>query len=177
VIPAAYIAQWGAGAPWPQRQQIEQDLVLSRLIVAIANDPLLGEDLAFRGGTCLHKLHLPTALRYSQDLDYTRMSGGGIKEHLNALRDVTDAAGLVEKGTRRSGAMIHFHAEAPATDGGKKVITVEIRIDETTAYLPRERIHYEVRSRWYSGDADVSTFQIDELMGTKLRALRALEGA
>lgn len=92
MIPGAYITHWGGGAPWPERQQVEQDLVLCRLIVDVANDPLLGNDLAFRGGTCLHKLHLPTALRYSEDLDYTRISSGGIKDHLAALRRVSEAA-------------------------------------------------------------------------------------
>jgi len=55
-------------APWPERRQVEQDLILSRLILEIAADALLGKELAFRGGTCLHKLHLPAALRYSEDL-------------------------------------------------------------------------------------------------------------
>jgi hypothetical protein len=37
LIPAAFVTQWAAGGPWPTRQQVEQDLVLSRLIVEIAN--------------------------------------------------------------------------------------------------------------------------------------------
>ena len=78
MIPAAHITHWAAGAPWPTRQQIEQDLILSRLIIEFACPPLLGEALAFRGGTCLHKLHLPTALRYSEDLDYVRTTAGPV---------------------------------------------------------------------------------------------------
>jgi hypothetical protein len=49
VIARDYITQWSVGAPWPQRQQIEQDLILSRLILEIAGDSLLGKELAFRG--------------------------------------------------------------------------------------------------------------------------------
>jgi predicted nucleotidyltransferase component of viral defense system len=44
--------------------------VLSRLIIEIANNATLGEELVFRGGTCLHKLYLSKPLRYSEDLDY-----------------------------------------------------------------------------------------------------------
>ncbi len=69
MIPKAHITHWAAGAPWPSELQVEQDLILSRLIIEISNHDLLGAELAFRGGTCLHKLHLPTALRYSEDLD------------------------------------------------------------------------------------------------------------
>lgn len=33
---------------------------------------------SFRGGTALHKLHLESAYRYSEDLDYVRTSASGI---------------------------------------------------------------------------------------------------
>jgi predicted nucleotidyltransferase component of viral defense system len=72
VIAQAYLNEWSSRAPWPQQVQIEQDLVLSRLIVEIAQHELLGGELTFRGGTCLHKLHLRKQLRYSEDLDYVR---------------------------------------------------------------------------------------------------------
>src|SRR5665647_1340997 len=38
--------------------QVEQDLLLSQLICLIAGDDYLGDELVFRGGTCLHKLYL-----------------------------------------------------------------------------------------------------------------------
>jgi hypothetical protein len=38
VIPQAAITEWGRTVPWPTVEQIEQDLLLSRLIVEIAND-------------------------------------------------------------------------------------------------------------------------------------------
>ena len=74
MIPARHIRAWSRVAPWLTEEQIEQDLVLSRLIVEIANHPVLGEELVFRGGTCLHKVVLPEPLRYSEDLDYVRAS-------------------------------------------------------------------------------------------------------
>ncbi len=58
MITQADIAHWQQRVPWPTLEQVEQDLVLSRLIVEIANHPLLGNELVFRGGTCLHKLWL-----------------------------------------------------------------------------------------------------------------------
>ena len=51
MIPAAAITAWSAFAPWATLAQIEQDLILSRLIVEIAEDPTLGPQLAMRGGT------------------------------------------------------------------------------------------------------------------------------
>lgn len=65
MIPKKHILQWSAKAPWTLESQIEQDLVLSRIIVEIFSDPFLAKQLAFRGGTALHKLFLPQAERYS----------------------------------------------------------------------------------------------------------------
>ncbi|HZL49129.1 MAG TPA: nucleotidyl transferase AbiEii/AbiGii toxin family protein [Solirubrobacteraceae bacterium] len=166
-----YITQWGLGAPWPARRQIEQDLILSRLILEIAGDPLLGGELAFRGGTCLHKLHLPTALRYSEDLDYVRGTRGAIGPYIDALREITVRVGLIEKSRELTGQMTHFICTAPTEDGGEIRVKIEINIAETESSLPRITRPYAVDSRWWSGQADVNTFQIEELMSTKLRAL------
>ncbi len=76
MIPAASITHWSRGAPWPSPDQVEQDLLLSRLICEIASHPMLGDELVFRGGTCVHKLHLPQSMRYSEDLDYVRATHG-----------------------------------------------------------------------------------------------------
>ena len=48
-----YISEWSQQAPWQLDSQIEQDLILSRVIVEIFNHPKLAEALAFRGGTAL----------------------------------------------------------------------------------------------------------------------------
>lgn len=69
MIQNTHLTAWQIYAPWPRRSQIEQDLRLSRGVAAIFADPLLGEYLAMRGGTVLHKAHLAPAARYSEDID------------------------------------------------------------------------------------------------------------
>lgn len=88
---------WRSKAPWPDRVQIEQDLLLSRLMIEINRDEVLGPELAMRGGTCLHKLHLPSPLRYSEDLDYVRLTHTGIKPYTQALAKLADEIGLAEE--------------------------------------------------------------------------------
>lgn len=85
MIPADAITSWGVDHLWPTREQVEQDLLLSRAICAIASDPYLGDELVFRGGTALHKLHLNRPYRYSEDLDYVRSSATGIAPLTQAL--------------------------------------------------------------------------------------------
>ena len=56
MITQADIAHWRTHVPWISPEDVEQDLVLSRLIIQFARHQLLGKELLFRGGTCLHKL-------------------------------------------------------------------------------------------------------------------------
>lgn len=51
MIPRPHIVEWGRRVGWPTDEQDEQDLLMSRLIVEIARDSYLGDELVFRGGT------------------------------------------------------------------------------------------------------------------------------
>lgn len=59
------ITQWNKIVPWNDNAQVEQDLIISRALVAIFSDKFLASQLAFRGGTALHKLYLSPQPRYS----------------------------------------------------------------------------------------------------------------
>ncbi len=177
MIPRAYLTEWGVDAPWPTVAQIEQDLILSRLIVDIAAHPLLSRELAFRGGTCLHKLHLPRPYRYSEDLDYVRTnSTPRLGDVFSAPREIAiERVGLREH--RRSFpsqesdvAGIWFDAD-PTSEEGRIRVKIEINTAETDPFRERVVRPYAVHSRWWSGSADVPTFDLNELLATKLRAL------
>ena len=170
MIPDAAITHWSRVAPWPSRDQVEQDLVLSRIVCEIANHPLLGEELAFRGGTCLHKLHLARPLRYSEDLDYVRATHGPIGPVLDALRDIAAAVGMApvtDVGTIPK-ALLRSAFESGA---GRLQVKIEINTHETAPARPHVRLPWEVVSPWWSGRAEVLTFDPAELVATKLRAL------
>src|SRR5437868_3732800 len=58
-----------AQVPWPNLRQVEQDLLLCLTMQALFNDEFLRSQIAMRGGTLLHKIHLAPAARYSEDID------------------------------------------------------------------------------------------------------------
>src|SRR4030067_2827221 len=58
-----------SAVPWPELYQVEQDLLLSLAMRAIFDDRFLADQVAMRGGTVLHKVHLAPAARYSEDID------------------------------------------------------------------------------------------------------------
>ena len=47
--------------PWPSQVQVEQDLLLCRAMVTLFDDAFLQGQIAMRGGTLLHKVHLAPA--------------------------------------------------------------------------------------------------------------------
>lgn len=170
MIPAAFITDWANTVGWPTDEQIEQDLVLSRLIIEIANDDYLGTELVFRGGTCLHKLHLNPALRYSEDLDYVRRSEGGIGVLLDAVRAIADRLGMNVTTNIKSFPKIRLRA--PFTSGnGTMSVKVEVNTYERSPARELVRVPYTLNSQWYRGSADVQTFAVAELVATKIRAL------
>ena len=91
MIPMMNIIAWSHRAPWPEMRQIEQDLIISRAIVAIFSDEHLRKQLRFRGGTALNKLHFPQPFRYSEDIDLVRTESGPIGPVLDRLRDVLES--------------------------------------------------------------------------------------
>ena len=58
MIAEKYLLEWREVFPWTKMHFAEQDLLISRAIVAIYSDPYLAERLAWRGGTALYKLYL-----------------------------------------------------------------------------------------------------------------------
>ena len=78
MIPQAAIIHWRNFVPWPQEALVEQDLILSRALVEIFQDPLLSRGLMLRGGTALHKLFVQPSRRYSDDIDLHRPYVDGV---------------------------------------------------------------------------------------------------
>jgi predicted nucleotidyltransferase component of viral defense system len=169
MIPQAAITRWALDHPWSTPEQVEQDLILSRAICVIAADPYLGAELTFRGGTALHKLHFSQAYRYSEDLDYVRSTAGGVGRVLDTLRDLGRDLGFAVRSQLGEHPRVLWRAEAE--HGIPLRVKVEINTHERAPAMPIMSKPFAVESTWWSGSAQVRTFQLPELIATKLRAL------
>ena len=173
MIPQAAITAWGTSRPWPSFDAIEQDLLLARAIVEVYRHPLLSDELAFRGGTCLHQIHLAQPRRYSEDLDFVRVSNTSIGPVYDALRDVAATMGITDVQTV-SGRYPKMRWRAPATSDPQALLRIKIEMNtfETSPARVHVRIPFAVESpAYFTGNADVLTFDPAELVATKLRAL------
>ena len=170
MITQADIAHWRTHVPWISPEDVEQDLVLSRLIIEFAQHSLLGKELMFRGGTCLHKLWLDKPWRYSEDLDYVRRSQGGVGVVLDAIREVAADAGFDEV---RAQIGRHPRARLRSTFVGGRRLQIKVEINTFERFPARPTVTRELRidSPWFSGSAEVPIFTLEELTATKIRAL------
>lgn len=172
MIQRAYVTHWRARAPWPMDAQVEQDLVLSRALVELFRDPAIADSLAFRGGTALHKLFFERPGRYSEDIDLVQQAAGPIGPIFDAVRARLDPW-LGEAGSKQGEgrASLVYRFETTALPVQSVRLKVEINTREHLAVLGARVVPFSVASPWFSGTAPITTFGIEELLGTKLRAL------
>ncbi len=171
MIPKPYIAKWQEHAPWKQFYQVEQDLVISRALVEIFSDEFLRENLAFRGGTALHKLYLNPASRYSEDLDLVQIKHGSIKPIMERLKDVITFFEEPRKTQVKGHGAKALHRFTSEYEEIRLRLKLEINCKEHFNVLDWVDFPFEVESEWFSGKAAIRTYSINELLGTKLRAL------
>jgi len=171
VIPRDFITESRAEAPWVQDFQVEQDLVISRALIAIFSHPLLREALAFRGGTALYKLHLKPAARYSEDIDLVQTRPEPAGRMMEALRGVLDpwlGAPVWKQTAGRVTFVYRFSSEE--TPPLPLRLKVEINSREHFAVYGLTQVPFAVSSRWFEGQCEICSYELDELLGTKLRA-------
>ena len=172
MIPQAHITAWRATAPWGDDAQVEQDLVLSRAVVEISADPELTGLFALRGGTALNKLFVQPPSRYSDDIDLVQAKAGAIGNALNAIRRRLDPwLGRPRRSSSEASVTLTYRFESEVPPIRPLRLKIEINTREHFAVLDYHRHPLAVANPWFSGEANVTTYQLDELMGTKLRAL------
>ncbi len=172
MIPRDYITEWRANAPWVQDFQVEQDLVISRALVDIFSHPLLQDELAFRGGTALYKLYLKPAARYSEDIDLVQVRSGPAGDMMSALREVLEPW-LGKPQWKQTEGRVTFNYRFQSEDPTPVSLRLKVEVNTREHFTAHgfQRAPFAVESRWFSGACEITTYGLEELLGTKLRAL------
>lgn len=171
MIPQSDIIEWSNSVAWRTNEQIEQDLVICRALVQIFNDDYLAGHLAFRSGTALHKLYLQPQPRYSEDIDLVQMKAEPIGEVLDRLRIVLDFIGKAKVEVGDTMATMKFRFESEIAPVVPLRLKIEINCREHFAELGWEKKDFSVQSNWFKGSCSLTTYKLEELLGTKIRAL------
>lgn len=172
MIPKAFINEWREHAPWRIDAHVEQDLVISRALVEMYSVVEVRERLAFRGGTALYKLHLLPPARYSEDIDLVQVEATPIGETLDVVRSVLDPwLGIPQRKFKEGRVNLVYRFKSEDSPPLKMRLKIEINTREHFTELGLSRVPLVVEGRWFEGSADITTFDVNELLGTKLRAL------
>jgi predicted nucleotidyltransferase component of viral defense system len=174
MIPMMNIIAWSNVVPWAEQHQVEQDLIIGRANIDLFADPFVREQLRIRGGTALNKLHFPAPVRYSEDIDLVRTTSGPIGPILDRVRERLEpwlGRANFDQGQVAPKLKFRVPAEDPAATAQIR-LKVEINTSEIEAYDAPQAVSFRVDNPWFSGSAEVSTFSREEMLATKLRALR-----
>jgi predicted nucleotidyltransferase component of viral defense system len=171
MIPQPAIRQWQESFSWRHDYQIEQDLIICRALVALFSDEYLASHLAFRGGTALHKLYLQPQPRYSEDIDLVQINAEPIKETIDRIRTVLSFLGepKVKQKAHNNTLIFRFDSEIPPIIPIR--LKVEINTREHFNVLGLSQYNFSVDNQWFSGNCKITTYSLEELLGTKFRAL------
>ncbi len=151
---------------------VEQDLIVCRALTGIFRDPVLSQKLVVRGGTALHKLYFHPPRRFSEDIDLVQIESGPIGPIFDALREVL--APILGKPKRKTGNRDrHAHVSHVLRNASRFPLRLKVEINsrEHFAILGIQKIAFAIESPWLTDVCEVMTFAVEELLGTKLRAL------
>jgi predicted nucleotidyltransferase component of viral defense system len=171
MIPRAEITAWRNKAPWQADEQVEQDLLICRALIEIFSDSQLSENLAFRGGTALHKLHLNPQARYSEDIDLVQTKPGAIGVVIDRLRKKLDFLGEPRINQKKFNNTIIFRYESEVPPVISMKLKVEINCREHFTVYGYKKFPFSISTGWFKGKCEITTFDLNEMLGTKMRAL------
>jgi predicted nucleotidyltransferase component of viral defense system len=172
MIPRAFIFEWQKSAPWQTNAQIEQDLVIERALIELFSNKIIRENLAFRGGTAIHKLFLKPQARYSEDIDLVQINPNPIKPVMVEIRNSMRFLGTkrdTKQNDRMNTIVYRFDTEIPPVINIR--LKLEINCREHFSVLGYKKMNHSISNSWFSGSTELITYEAEELLGTKIRAL------
>jgi predicted nucleotidyltransferase component of viral defense system len=163
MIPTNEIRAWSNVVPWVNDEQIEQDLVICRSLVEIFSDSLLAENLAFRGGSAIHKLFLHPQPRYSEDIDLVQKKSGPVKEVIIRLRKALAyiSEPVIKQKANNNTLLFRFNSEN--TTPIPLRLKIEINCREHFTVLGYKAVPFYIDTKWYKGETNIQTYELEEL--------------
>lgn len=172
MIPKADIVAWRQFVPWITDAQVEQDLIISRALVSIFRSPFLAERLAFRGGTALHKLYFNVPRRYSEDIDLVQITPAPIGQVIDTLQELLNGfLGAPRRKQTKQSVILTYRMKSEEPPVVQMRLKVEINTREHFAVEGYQKQPFAVQSRWFQGRCEITTYVLEEMLATKLRAL------
>ncbi len=172
MIPMRFIDEWRQHAAWQTDEMVEQDLIISRVLIDLFQNPHLADTLAFRGGTAMNKLHWTSPERYSEDIDLVQIYPEPIGKTFDEIQKVLNPwLGTPSRKQKSGRANLYYRFLSESNPSIKLRLKIEINTREHFSVLGYKQAPFSIENPWFVGKANINTYHFNELMGTKLRAL------
>ncbi len=175
MIVAQQIEEAKSSIRWKYDYMVEQDMVISRALESLYSNDLIRDTLVFKGGTALNKLFFEPAARYSEDIDLVRIEGDRIgpisKAISSSLLWLVEEAGFGPPAHSLRKYGLKFFYKFQNVDGSMSKLKVEVNTREPFHITPIKQVPFSFESDWWSGSTHITTYCIEELMATKMRAV------
>ena len=147
-------------------------MIISRALIEMFRVPAIAARLAFRGGTALHKLFLYPAVRYSEDIDLVQVDQEPIGQTLDLVRTALDPWLGEPRRIRKEGRVnLLYRFKSEDSPPMPMRLKIEINSREHFTELGYTTAPLRIDNPWFTGEAELTTFDVNELLATKLRAL------
>lgn len=168
---------------------VDKDYVLGHFLAAFYQQ--YGEQLIFKGGTCLRKCYFPH-YRFSEDLDFTSRSGDfeltysmlevvseSTQAHSGITFNIEELKPLIHQNQPKGyqaklrywGANHSKNQQPPSPERWLTKIKLEISTDEVLVTTPQHQAINHPYSDELIKDMPVACYTIDEILAEKLRSL------
>ncbi|MDR1857275.1 MAG: nucleotidyl transferase AbiEii/AbiGii toxin family protein [Desulfovibrio sp.] len=176
MIPIQYLDEWSeTTAPWPYRYQVEQDLIISRILCDLYQDDFLREKTAIHGATAINRLLYQKPYRYSEDIDLVQVYAERIGPVMDRIDDIVPPW-LGKYSYDHTKYSVHlFFKFFPETSTDeepvRRKLKLEISMRDHGCIRGYQMYPYSVRNGWYSGDAEILSYTQEEMLASKFGAL------
>ncbi len=164
---------------WADEQELsdllfaELDFRLVKILEAIYHDDFLAKRLYMKGGTAINKLYLKDTSRLSVDLDFNHIGAKeevlkerqALREHICKILEKHDEECIIHSKHRYEQTTIK--ARYKTLYGMTRSLKIEISHVERFPILPP--VQKQIKTP--EGNSEVTTYTLEELTSTKLRAL------
>jgi predicted nucleotidyltransferase component of viral defense system len=180
------LAAWRPYAPWSDDHMVEQDYLISKAVEAIFTDAFLSKQVVMRGGTVLHKGHLAPAARYSEDIDLVLVGDRPprhIKLALNRVLEplfgkpqeniFTNVQLTIRNFASKSTIIRQIYGYDPTSEiAARGILKIEVNTNENKPLYDLVTVPVLIPAE--GGEPKtmlVPSYDLNEMLGTKLRAL------
>lgn len=109
--------------------------------------------------------------RYSEGIDLVQIHSGPIKPIMYRLGEVLDWLPNRSTAQKKHSNKMFFRFESEIPPVQQLRLKIEINCFEHFNVLGLVKMPFVVTNSWFSGEALLTTYRLEELLGTKLRAL------